>query len=295
VADKGVPAALLMARVTGLLRVTAQAGARPDQILRKLDRRLSEGNDACMFVTAVCGQLDGDSGQFWLASAGHERPLLRRVDGATTTLAVQGGPALGLELNDPYPLSTGVLAPGDAIVLFTDGVTEAFDAQGVAFGSEGLRRVVADTPADALTGLPEQLVDAVEEFTAGGAPRDDLAVLVVQYAPIDVDLSGADEGVWRLTASPTPDGAAWARRRIEGILRARDVAEAAIDHCLSTAERALAIAARDGGDSGGSPIHVDVHVQSDDIRICIEETRPSFDSPSAAAREAPSPTVPRPA
>ena len=87
VADKGVPAALLMARVTGLFRALGGGGIAPDAILRELDARLSEGNEACMFVTAACGQLDGESGEIRYASAGHERPVLRRLDGTTAILA----------------------------------------------------------------------------------------------------------------------------------------------------------------------------------------------------------------
>ena len=188
VADKGVPAALLMARVTGLFRAIGRGGTAPDRILRELDTRLSEGNDACMFVTAACGQFDGETGELWYASAGHERPLLRRLDGTTSVLALEGGPALGLELNSPFPLWSVRLAPGDALVLCTDGVTEAFDAEGVAFGLEGLRRVVAGTPVDALGTLPDRLEEAIERFSLGGGPRDDLAVLAVQYRPPDVEV-----------------------------------------------------------------------------------------------------------
>jgi serine phosphatase RsbU (regulator of sigma subunit) len=190
VADKGVGAALLMARVTGLFRAIAHGGTGPDGILRELDIRLSEGNDACMFVTAACGQLDGESGELLYASAGHERPLLRRADGTTTVLALEGGPALGLDMQAPFPLWSVRLAPGDALVLCTDGVTETFDAEGVPFGLEGLRRVVADTPADALGTLPQRLIEALERFAEGGGPRDDLAVLAVQYQSPDVEVGG---------------------------------------------------------------------------------------------------------
>jgi serine phosphatase RsbU (regulator of sigma subunit) len=183
VADKGVPAALLMARVTGLFRAIAHGETGPDEILRKLDVRLSEGNDAAMFVTMACGEVDGESGTLRYASAGHERPLLRRADGTTTVLALEGGPALGLNLGAEFPVWTGRLAPGDALVVCTDGVTEAFDAGGAAFGLEGLRQVVAATPTDSLGTLPDRLVEAVERFAAGGGPRDDLALLVVQFRP----------------------------------------------------------------------------------------------------------------
>jgi sigma-B regulation protein RsbU (phosphoserine phosphatase) len=191
-----------MARVTGLLRAIGRTGTAPDAILRELDTRLSEGNDACMFVTAACGQLDGESGELRYASAGHERPLLRRADGTTTVLTMEGGPALGLALQSPFPLWTVHLAPGDALIVCTDGVTEAFDAGGAPFGLEGLRRVATDTPTDALGTLPQRLIETLERFCAGGGPSDDLAVLAVQYRPPDVASSAGGQG--RTSTSPGP-------------------------------------------------------------------------------------------
>jgi sigma-B regulation protein RsbU (phosphoserine phosphatase) len=188
VSDKGIPAALLMARTTGLLRTLGAGGMAPDQLLHQLDVRLSQGNEACMFVTAGCGLLDGETGTLRYASAGHEAPLLRRRDGSTVALESAGGPALGLGADFgagggmPAPWS-GRLDPGDALVLYTDGVTEAFDAAGEAFGHERLRRAVEAVPIEALGTLPERVAEAVDRFAAGGLARDDLAVLVIQYRP----------------------------------------------------------------------------------------------------------------
>ena len=103
VADKGVPAALLMARVTGLFRAIAPERDRSRGILRELDARLSQGNDACMFVTAACGQLDGETGEVRYASAGHERPMLRRVDGTTGCWPRRADRPSAWNADGPYP------------------------------------------------------------------------------------------------------------------------------------------------------------------------------------------------
>ena len=276
VADKGVPAALLMARVTGLFRAIGRGGAAPDEILRELDVRLSEGNDACMFVTAACGLLDGESGELWYASGGHERPLLRRLDGTTAVLALEGGPALGLEMNSPFPLWSIRLAPGDAVVLCTDGVTEAFNAQGGAFGLDGLRQVVADTPANALDSLPDRLVEAIERFAMGGGPRDDLAVLAVQYRPPDVEVSGLDGESWRLAISSEPADTARAPRRIEAILRARNVPAPTIRDCALVAEEVLASIAMRAGGGSTSETRVEVRLPPEEIQIRFETTGSPF-------------------
>ena len=216
VADKGMPAALLMARVTGLLRAIGRGDTGPDDVLQELDVRLSQGNDMCMFVTMACAVLDGESGELRYSSAGHERPLLRRLGGETTVLVLEGGAALGLGAGAGFPVWTGHLAPGDTLVLCTDGVTEAFDRAGTAFGLERFRRVVAETPADALATLPDRLVEAIERFSAGGAPRDDLAMLALQYRPpgVIVDTREGKRGDSRSTASPrSPDGRGSGSRR----------------------------------------------------------------------------------
>ena len=295
VADKGVPAALLMARVTGLLRAVGRGDASPDRILRELDARLGEGNDTCTFVTAACGQLDAANGELWYASAGHDRPLLRRADGATSVLAVQGGPALGLELNKEFPLWKGWLAPGDTIVLCTDGATEAFDVDGTAFGVERLLRVVADTPVDAMDTLPERLAEAVERFSAGGGPRDDLAVLAVQYRSPDVEVGRVQGDAWRLSIRSAPEDLARAQQRIEGILRARLVPDGMIHDCSLATEEVLTNIARHayGGDARGET-RIEVRVRPGEIRLRFEDTGPPFNPLDQPGPDSSSPLATRP-
>ena len=276
VADKGVPAALLMARVTGLFRAIARSETDPGSILHELDMRLSQGNDACMFVTAGCGQIDGETGELQYASAGHDRPILRRVDGTTTVLAVEGGPALGLDMNAGFPNWTGHLAPGDAIVLWTDGVTEAFDAAGAAFGLERVQSVVAATPAADLDTLPAQLAAAVEHFSAGGGPRDDLAVLSVQYRPPGIAFDAAGGESWRLAVAGGPEEVARAQRRIEAILRARGVPLETVHDCTLVAEEALANIVEHAYAGQSGLAHVEIRLLAEEIRLRFEDTGPPF-------------------
>ena len=276
VADKGVPAALLMARVTGLFRAIARSEANPGSILRELDARLSQGNDACMFVTAGCGQLDGETGELEYASAGHEPPMLRRVDGTAVILAAEGGPALGLDMNAGYPVWTGRLAPGDALVLWTDGVTEAFDAAGDAFGLARLQPVVTATPAGALDTLPVRLADAVERFAAGGGPRDDLAVLSVQYRPPAVEFDAAGGESWRVAVASGPEGVARAQRRLEAILRARGVPLETVHDCVLVAEEVLANIVEHAYAGQSGLAHLEVRVLAEEIRLRFEDTGPAF-------------------
>jgi len=295
VADKGVPAALLMARITGLLRAIGRGGMSPDRILLELDARLGEGNDTCTFVTAGCGQLDASTGELWYASAGHDPPLLRRADGVTAVLDVKGGPALGLELTNELPLWKGCLAPGDTLILCTDGVTEAFDADGRAFGVQRLAQVVESTPVDAMETLPDRLADAVASFSAGGGPRDDMAVLAVQYRSREVDVQGVGHETWSVSISSTPEALAGAQQRIDGILRARRVPDLTIHDCSLAVEEVLTNIARHAyGGTGEGKIRIELRLHPDGIRLRFVDTGPPFNPLEQRLQNPDLPLVERP-
>jgi phosphoserine phosphatase RsbU/P len=295
VADKGMPAALLMARVTGLLRAIGRGETGPDQILGELDARLSQGNDMCMFVTMACAVLDGETGELRYASAGHERPLLRRAGGATTVLVLDGGPALGFGGGGGFPVWVANLAPGDALVLCTDGVTEAFDAEGTAFGLERFRRVVAETPVDALAALPRRLVEAVERFSAGGAPRDDLALLALQYRPAGVTVDAEGFESWRFSVASEPEALAPALRTVEGILRSRHVPADRIHDCVLVLEELLVnVLMHAYGGQRGHLAHVVVQLPPEEIQLRIEDTGPAFNPLAAPEPDLEAPVADRP-
>ena len=102
VSDKGVPAALFMARVVTVLEVATAASDAPDRVLADAARHLSENNDACMFATVLCGVLDLASGELAIASAGHDAPLLRHADGRIDSIPLESGPALGFDAVDAF-------------------------------------------------------------------------------------------------------------------------------------------------------------------------------------------------
>jgi len=180
VSDKGVPAALFMARSITVLEVAAGRGGTPAQALREAAVRLAENNDTCMFATVLCGVVQLDSGELTLASAGHEPPLLRRADGSAEFIALESGPPLGYEADVSCPLWQGRLQPGDVLVAYTDGITEAFDAGLQAYGAERLQQAVRDCadPA-ALCGF---IVAQVHAFAGDAAQSDDLTVLALSLA-----------------------------------------------------------------------------------------------------------------
>ncbi len=181
VSDKGVPAALFMVRAHTLLRTLSQGPVSPSALLANMNDALCADNERCMFVTLVCGALELADGRLSLASAGHEPALQLRADGSLAWLAVDNGPALGLIEGTPYPAAEFRLAPGDALVLYTDGVSEAFDPQQRAFGREGLEAAVRErAPASALD-LCAGVVADVHRFAAGAEQSDDITLMVVRW------------------------------------------------------------------------------------------------------------------
>ena len=178
VSDKGVPAALFMARAVTVLEVAAHSSAAPDQVLAEASRRLVEGNDTCMFATVLCGHVDVRSGHCTLASAGHDPPLLLHANGRVEMLEVAAGPPLGFEVSESFPLWHGTLEPGTTLLAYTDGVTEAFNPDNEAYGSERLLAAVRANDEAGENCL--QLIADVHRF-AGTAPQsDDITVLAIR-------------------------------------------------------------------------------------------------------------------
>ena len=180
VSDKGVPAALFMARTVTVLEAAARVGGQPDDALRVAARQLAEGNDACMFATVLCGVLDAATGALVLASAGHDAPAIVRAVGGAAFVPLDTGGALGLDSLVDYPLWRGTLAPGEALVAFTDGITEAFDDAHEAYGE--VRLLAALEPGRDAQSQCAALVAGAHAHAAGAPQSDDITVLVVTRA-----------------------------------------------------------------------------------------------------------------
>lgn len=184
VSGKGVGAALFMARAKTLFR--AIAALEPDlaEVLRAVNRGLCEQNEQGMFVTLFAGILELATGELSYASAGHDPPALLGVAGAAPRfLEVDGGPVLGLVEASDYRAQTTRLVPGEALVLNTDGVSEALDPNGEFFTAGRLLEQLAKTPAASAAGIARGVYEAVKSF-AGSAPQsDDITIMAVRYTP----------------------------------------------------------------------------------------------------------------
>jgi len=186
VTGKGPSAALFMAVSKALAHSLLRRGGVPlNAIIESLNDELGEGGQSVVEVTMLCGIIDPVSGRVDLVNAGHENPLIRRADGTLVDVALEGGLPLCTVAGFPYPLESVDLAPGDALVIITDGVREAQNAAGDFFGSGRTHDVLNAWPAAApAIEATRGLVAAVRGFEAGNPASDDLTVMVVAWRPI---------------------------------------------------------------------------------------------------------------
>ncbi len=188
VADKGMPAALFMTLVRTLVRATVQQVSPPEQVLARVNDILAPDAPKGMFVTIVYAVLNLDTGEVEYANAGHNPPIVLRQATQELISFERTGMALGVLEGSLIEGRRLWLEPQDFLVMYTDGVTEAFSAQGDFFGEERLHSTIKfaanaiDTPpadVDALVVLTA-IDQAVTDFVGDLAPADDLTLLVLK-------------------------------------------------------------------------------------------------------------------
>lgn len=177
VAGKGLPAAFLMANLQAAVRGLASPALSPDALCARLNALLCRNTPEDRFITLFYAQLDGASRRLRYASAGHNPPFLLRRDASCERLS-DGGGVLGIFPDQTYALGTVQLAPGDRVVLFTDGVTEANNPAGEEFGEERLLALLREHRTVCAEELQKTILAAADEFS-GGHWQDDATLLVL--------------------------------------------------------------------------------------------------------------------
>jgi serine phosphatase RsbU (regulator of sigma subunit) len=179
VAGKGVPAALIMAVFRALVRIHARSGAPLGAMMQSINRHLRETTGQRSFVTAFYGVLDPPSGRVEYANCGHSFPLLLRRDGSLVLLET-GGSLLGPFTEATFEPAVAILDPGDMLVMYTDGVVDAENADGEAFEVkrlETLVRAAADLPARRII---EKIREEAELFRGREQLDDDFTLVILK-------------------------------------------------------------------------------------------------------------------
>jgi sigma-B regulation protein RsbU (phosphoserine phosphatase) len=178
VVGKGMPAALLMSSLQAATKAVAAVDASPDVVCRQVRSVVTSNLTGGRFVTFFYAVVDAASSMLRYTNCGQNQPVLVRGDGTVLRLD-RGGPAFARLMRDlPYDAGEAPLEPGDRLVLFTDGVSEAADAGGEQFGEDRLVELVARNRAAAAGELEAIITRAVLDH-AGGELQDDLTLVVV--------------------------------------------------------------------------------------------------------------------
>ena len=181
VSGKGIPASLFMAVSRTVMRSVTSAHDMAFG-LAEANRLLATQNTACMFVTMFHGVLDLASGVLRYCNAGHNPPYLLRAGGARATLEATGVP-FGIDPEMPYRIAEAALEPGDTLFLFSDGITEAFDAEGNEFGTARLEAALDDSRSGSAAALVARVLDATSAFTGAAEQSDDITCLALIFRP----------------------------------------------------------------------------------------------------------------
>lgn len=225
VSGKGVPAALFMVTAKTLIKDHASMGTSSGKVFTKVNDLLCEGNDAGLFVTAFMAVVNLKTGRVYTVNAGHNPPLVKRAEKINDGLPgadckfeyLHTKPAMvlaGIE-GMKYKTTTFNMYPGDCIYLYTDGVTEATDANNQLYGEERLAECLNSKNFNNMEEMCEAVKVSVNEFVDTAPQFDDITMLAFKYMGED---GLAEESPHSITLSTKPEHIEYATEFVEGIM-----------------------------------------------------------------------------
>jgi sigma-B regulation protein RsbU (phosphoserine phosphatase) len=181
VSGKGVPAALFMAVSKSLIKSRATADFSSASIITHVNNELGRDNDACMFVTVFLGILDVKTGALTYTNAGHNPPYLLQSDGGVIQLNQCHGLVVAAMEGTVYGEDKITVIPGDLLLTFTDGVTEAMDVNKALYSDERLTSLMSSRQFESVEEIVDVTVSDVWDFQGDAEQADDVTVLAIQY------------------------------------------------------------------------------------------------------------------
>ncbi|HET6553842.1 MAG TPA: SpoIIE family protein phosphatase [Dyella sp.] len=265
VSDKGIPAALFMARTITLAKALAPRARTPQHLLSMLNVELCRNNDSCMFVSLLCGMLDTLTGELVMSSAGHEPPVLCDADGARL-IELETGAALGLDEEARYPARTLRLQPGGTLLFYTDGITEAMDTDQQMFGAERMLACLAQSPSRSAADLASGLLAEVDHFADGAGQADDITVLALSWHHA---LDDRNSPMLDLSINASMSNVFETLDRCDASLQAQDVAPDVRDDIRLVLEE-LMVNMVEHGRTGNVGDTIDLHMRLGDDAVLVE-------------------------
>ncbi len=188
VSGKGIPASLVMVITSTLFRVFANSTDSPAEIVSRLNNAIAENNEACMFVTFFCGELDLSTGCLTFCNAGHNAPIVAGKDGKSYYLPMDSNLPLGIVADYKFGNQQVDLPKGSAMLLYTDGLTEGENADKELFGEERTLQAAQALSKLGARDIVNGITEALGQFVGEAEQSDDLTLLCVRLneAPTDV-------------------------------------------------------------------------------------------------------------
>lgn len=180
VSDKGLPAALFMAMTFSLLRSESEHSDDPSKILRNVNRYLLKMNAMGMYVTLLYGILECPTGRFKYSRAGHLPPIVLDGQGNVIKIEPDEGQSLGLLQEVKLTLQEVIIPPGGLALLFSDGLNEAVNSQGVEFGFDRIKQELSNHREESAADICIKLWEALVSYSGDEANQDDFTVVVVK-------------------------------------------------------------------------------------------------------------------
>lgn len=298
VTDKGVPAALVMARTHSILRAEAPRLIEPGKVLARANELLAPEMPPRMFVTCLYGVLEPATGRFVFANAGHNLPYVRTAHGVIELRAT--GLPLGLMTGITYEETEGVIGQGDTVLLYSDGMVEQHGPGREMYGFPRLREAMATD--DAGSALLDRLLDELHAFTGPGVEQeDDITMVTLRRSPGTMDAWAEDRPEVPVTRDlepvPVPaealadvepllaftiEGAIGneraAMRRVAEVVASLGLEPARLER-LKTAVAETVMNAIEYGSQGDPAVPVDVRVDADDETIRVRVTDRALSGP----------------
>jgi serine phosphatase RsbU (regulator of sigma subunit) len=181
VAGKGLPAALMMTNLQATAQLVAEDESDPGAILTRVNRSIAARCPGNRFITCVFAALDPATGELAWANAGHNPPLLMRASGFLEPLD-GGGPPLGLFKGLAYETSRSRLEPDDVLLLFSDGIPDACDADGEEFGDARLTEALLSARRGTARDVQNEIWRSLSSFLGTAAPNDDVTLVAIRLA-----------------------------------------------------------------------------------------------------------------
>jgi serine phosphatase RsbU (regulator of sigma subunit)/anti-sigma regulatory factor (Ser/Thr protein kinase) len=277
VTDKGVPAALLMATTRSLLRTVAQGVRSPGQVLQQVNELLGAEIPPKMFVTCLYAILDTATGRLQYANAGHNLPYRSHPDNGRVAEMRATGMPLGLMPGMIYEERETIIAPGECIVFYSDGLVEAHNPQREMFGNPRLQSLLSNCAGDC-PALIERLLAELETFTGRGWQQEDDVTLVTLQRTEPQDLGSTalatnlEEANWQTLAHfslpSEPGNERQAIRQVVEAIRDLGLPTSSLER-LKTAVGEATMNAIEHGNKSQPDLKVGVQVMASEVAIMV--------------------------